>query len=451
MADSVNRFSWGDGDVIVFDRPYGSRMEESLYLMHVTGGAPEQLTRVDSARGEAIHTWPSLLPGGKAALFEIHHRNSDAPELAVVRLADRRVQRLGISGHNPRFAGGFLLFGDEDAVFAVPFDPVALRVTGPATRVLDGVTVKQGGATELAIAENGTLLYVSPSRVRRLFALDRHGRQTPLHLAPDAYSGPRVSSDGKRLAVAITRESGRDVWVGGLGADSLTQVTHDGVSDNPEWTGDGRLLWRRVEGRVPETWWQTKAGVRRLIERQASVVVSPTMTFAVSAGTWQSSGKPHGNTMIQQIALDSAGRPTNTVTLIRGAHPKISPDGKWVAFAATTPGMRDVFVRRLASPFDLHRISTGGATEPAWGADSRDLIYRAQGLFVAAKLAPGNLTVTRLDTLFADESWRRPVTASSDYDVSPDGKQIILMKSIGPDAQPTIVFDWVDELRRRLR
>jgi hypothetical protein len=44
-----------------------------------------------------------------------------------------------------------------------------------------------------------------------------------------------------------------------------------------------------------------------------------------------------------------------------------------------------------------------------------------------------------------------PRSRSNDYDVSPDGKQVILMKSIGPDAQRTIVFDWIDELRLRLK
>ena len=316
--------------------------EESLYLAHLAGGMTEPLTHVDTANGEAIHTWPARAAKPRSSKSVTKTRTLQSP--AAVRLSDRRVQRLGLTGHNPRFAGGFLLFGgDEDVVFAAPFDPVSPRLTGPPKRVLDGVTVKQGPATELAIAENGTLLYVSPSRARKLFALDRHGRQTPLHLAADAYSGPRVSPDGKRLAVAITKESGRNVWVGDLAGASA----HPGHARR----GERRsrvdrlrtlLLVTHGQSRQP-TWWQTSTGTQPFVGRQATVVMSPTMTFAIGAGAWQSGGKRHGNSMIEQIALDSAGRPTSTVTLIRGSHPKISPGREMARVRGDHPGIRDVF------------------------------------------------------------------------------------------------------------
>lgn len=455
MLDSVGRFSWGDGDIVLFDRPYGTGMEPSLYMAHLKWGTVERLTSIDTTKGDGLHTWPFVLPGGKSALFEIHSRGSDASELAAIRFDDRRVRRLGIFGHNPRFVDSFLLFSNDDGgVEAVSFDLSTLTARGSPVRVLDGVTTKSGGATEFAVAKNGTLLYLSPSRTRRLVVVDRAGRITPLPFRTDAYTSPRVSADGKRLAVAIAHGGMRDIWVGELGKHGLTQFTHDGSSDDPEWTSDGRLAWRRTEKTLSEFWWQTKAGPQRMTGPQKTVVVSPTLSFAIAAGTWKN-GVPHQHSILTRIALDSAGRPTASEEIGFGARPKISADGNWLAFVAPEPTVRDVCILRLSPPFDVHRVSTGGADDPVWGrrgGRGQELIYRARGRFIAASLDFGRtVTVTRTDTLFEDVYWSRPAPGIIDYDVTPDGKEFVLLKSTNADAEPTIVFNWADEVRVRLK
>ena len=82
---------------------------------------------------------------------------------------------------------GYLVYGRHDGqtLFAVPFDLESLDVTGDPVPVLEPVTVYDGGATQFAVAQNGTALYV-PSTVtgeRELVELGTDGSEQVLPIA----------------------------------------------------------------------------------------------------------------------------------------------------------------------------------------------------------------------------------------------------------------------------
>ena len=96
-----------------------------------------------------------------------------------------------------------------------------------------------------------------------------------------------------------------------------------------------------------------------------------------------------------------------------------------------------------------HQVSTNGGSEPAWSADGRSLFYRAGGRFIAASVAtePG-FAVLRRDTLFRDvylEGVER-----TNYDVTPDGKEFLLVRRGEDQQRAVLVFGWLDELRERM-
>ena len=63
--------SWGlDGYMYVKWQPNG----QGLSRVHATtGGEPEPITTIDTARGETGHLWPDVLPGGRGVLFTVEH------------------------------------------------------------------------------------------------------------------------------------------------------------------------------------------------------------------------------------------------------------------------------------------------------------------------------------------------------------------------------------------
>src|SRR5207302_1080653 len=111
----------------------------------------------DTARGERSHAFPTLLPGGKAAVFSIVKSGGASPELAALRLDDGTIVRLGVDGLGARYVStGHLVLGRADgSLLAVPFDARSLRVTGSAVVVQDNVSVSPAGFTQISVSSNG--------------------------------------------------------------------------------------------------------------------------------------------------------------------------------------------------------------------------------------------------------------------------------------------------------
>jgi hypothetical protein len=105
--------------------------------------------------------------------------------------------------------------------------------------------------------------------------------------------------------------------------------------------------------------------------------------------------------------------------------PRISPDGKWLAYTSDAGGRKDVFVRPFPNVDDgLWQVSNGGGTEPAWMADGRALAYRSgTDIMVASVTVDPTFSVGPPRMLFTT-----PAVANDDnryYAVSPDGQRFL--------------------------
>jgi Tol biopolymer transport system component len=458
IAENVANYSWGDGDVVVFAGVLAG-INAGLWRVSAAGGQPQRLTRPDSARREVAHYWPQLLPGGKAVLFEIRYGTSETDSLAVLRLADGRVTALDIQGSNPRFIPtGHLLFGRPDgSVTAVRFDPRSLRVTGPQVPVLENVPITpgaalgQGGGIAFALAGNGTLVYAQQGAEAQLVLVDRQGRIRSLRPDRGAYSDPRFSPDGKRLALAIVGAGGGpDIWIQDNAAGTLTRLTNDGRSDRPSWTPDGRrVAWRaKGDSSAFDIKWAPSdgSGVTDTLFRDGwSAAFAPS-----GKAVFTNTVRPVTASDIDVVSLDPT-RHRSTLVNTTGSEvaQRVSPDGQWLAFASTQSGRYEVFVRAVDGPAGQHQISTNGGQEPVWSPHGRELFFRVGTKLIAATIATSpNFAVVRRDTLF-DEVFRMGGN-SAGYDVSPDGQTFVMVKAVGGEAPPVIVLGWLDELRERM-
>lgn len=458
LADSVSRYSWGDGNVIVFEGTDG--IGGGLWLASAAGGTPPvRLTTVDTARGETRHTWPFVLPGGKSALFEIGSGPMGTDSLAAMRLADHKVVRLGLQGTNPRYVpSGHIIFARLDgSVFAVPFDARRLRLTGPAIRVLEGVIVKNGGAMELAIARNGTLVYVPASTERQVVLVDRKGTSRPLWPQIRSYLTPRFSPDGKRLAVVVGTPGHTDVWIYNMELGTSSRLTNDDRSDQPSWTPDGhRIAWRASYGTSSsDLKWQKWAGngtAETLLRDAGGGVLSPSGGFFIEKHNQY--GTPRagpGTAQVELVSLDSTRHRIALGPDMKQV--KISPDGRSLAYNLSSPiQMREVYVKAIPGSATGAQFSIGRGVEPVWGPSGQELFIRSHGKIVAVRIATvPEFAVVRRDTLFDDVYWSTPNNLwFADYDVSPDGKHFVFLKPSGGPPQPIVVIGWLDELRARM-
>jgi len=455
ISDNVGRYSWGDNGVIVLAQN-GDNFNSGLWRVSAAGGPQERLTQPDTARGETGHTWPEMLPGGKAVVFAVT-KGPLTGEVAAVDLETRKISRFGVSGINPRFVRtGHLLLGQPDGgVVAVPFDHRRLRVTGPAVTVVSGVLVKGGGAVELGVSRNGTLVYVEGETMSHLTLVDRSGAERPLSLNNDRASNPRFARDGNRIAFAHgPSNTVNDIWVHDLASGTTTRITSDGLSDRPEWTADGRrLAWRHraSTGAPSEMWWQPwdgsgKPEVLAGSERGFfNLAFSPTGSFFAAT-------KSDENADIYITPLDSlsVSRPA-VIGSGTKISPKVSPDGRWLAYVSSQTGGGAVFVSSTTGTGGRHQISVDGGREPLWDPGGRALYYRGNGYVMMASItASPNLVVARRDTVFRDNFVRARGRGAASYDVSPDGEQFLMLSGGDEPQKVIVVFGWLDELRERM-
>lgn len=102
-----------------------------------------------------------------------------------------------------------------------------------------------------------------------------------------------------------------------------------------------------------------------------------------------------GTLDIAVIALDANRAPQALIaTRAREDTPRISPDGRWLAFETDETGQAEIFVRPFPNlDGGRWRISTEGGLDPIWAADGRTLFYRGRsghhGGGAARRLAVG--------------------------------------------------------------
>ena len=225
-----------------------SSLETGLQRVSAAGGEPVTLTTPDRKSGEGDHLWPELLPGGEAVLFTISPAPG-VPRSARVAVLDLRAGtwRVLIDGgsHARYVPSGHLLYGVAGTLRAVAFNLQRLEVAEkPAVLVREGVMMTPQGAADIAVANNGLLVYVpgGPGGKHSVEVVDRQGRASALPgIVPDAYRDVMVSPNGERLALATTT----DVWTYDVRRAVLSQLTTDPAPDrSPLWTPDGdRIIY----------------------------------------------------------------------------------------------------------------------------------------------------------------------------------------------------------------
>jgi len=154
--------SWSRDGVIIFGSFGGGtwRVSES-------GGAPSPVTAIDVSRQEIGHSTPVWLPDRKHFLYV---RQSSLPENAGIYLGSLDAtpeQQPGtrlIRGYSPAYAPspdpsvGYVLFFDEGALKAQPFDLVRLQTAGGQMQVADHLSsIHDFGS--FGVSENGVLAY----------------------------------------------------------------------------------------------------------------------------------------------------------------------------------------------------------------------------------------------------------------------------------------------------
>jgi serine/threonine-protein kinase len=131
-------------------------------------------------------------------------------------------------------------------------------------------------------------------------------------------------------------------------------------------------------------------------------------------------------------------------------HARLSPDGRWVAYASTESGRFEVYVRSFPGPGPKWQISTEGGSNPRWSRSGRELFFRNADrmMSVDVEMKP-TFRAGRPQTLFEGHyyGW------DNDYDVAPDGTRFLMIKPDPEESGPAhvnVVLNWFEEVKRRV-
>ena len=448
--------SWGDQGNVVYAESFYS----PVWIVDADGGVPQQLTTLEP--DELGHWWPQLLPGDRAVLFTNY---APVPKIEAFSLGTGERRLLVGNGAFARYVPtGHLLFVRDRALMAAPFDPDRLEVLGSAVPVVEDVALNRTEAgSQYAISDTGSLVYLTATMgdpPKSLASVDRNGRAELLG-EPDLYHMPRVSADGRRLAVAI-RDSDNDIWILDLQRGSRSKVTKEtGGEMAPVWTPDGTELMFAYEGTPNFTIARTAADgsgdlepLQGLGEHQVDAVPSSLardgeiLAYAVVEIESQD---------IWTVGLDGESEPKPFLATESGEEvPAFSPDGRWIAYQSNESGRFEVYVLPYPEQGPRITVSTEGGVEPVWSPDGRELFYRPldeNGLMSAKVVATESQLFDVPKRLFDGHYDRHRFSTPSlrNYDVMPDGEHFIMIRP-ADTSRPRmhVVLNWFEELQQRV-
>jgi eukaryotic-like serine/threonine-protein kinase len=460
-APSGRGGTWNRNGVILFVPSTGDR----VHRVAASGGASSPVTQIDARTGEFGHTWPFFLPDGRHFLYVSYAaratRPEDASSVFLVSLDSNERRLLFHARSNvayaPLSAGasqGHLLYWQAGALLARPFDADGLRFTGEAFPVAEQVRFfGASGAAIFSVSENGVLAYQSSphGELSQLLWFDRSGKQLEAVGPAADYYHPRLSHDGRRVAVSIIdpQTAYSDIWIHDLGRRVSTRLTFGpGVNIFPIWSPDDERVVFASNRKGPLDLYQRRASGTGQDEPLLSS--STTSRFPTD---W--SGKT--GLIAFYTALPAADIWTLSVaerkatpflaTLFNEGSPQFSPDGRWMAYASAESGTVEVFVQTFPASGGKWQISTAGGSHPRWRRDGKELYFiAADSTLMAVEIATGSgFAAGTPKPLFRTQI--KLLDIGFQYDVSPDGNRF-LINTLEEDKQASsisVVQNWMGE------
>ncbi len=446
---------------------------QGIFRVSENGGKPELLVKAGS--GEIAQAG-QILPGGETMLFTTAPSNDqwDQGKIFVQSLKPGSPRKLVIDGgSDARYVStGHIVYAVSGSLFTVPFDLKRLQVTGGQAPILEGVRRGAGsGSAQFGFSNNGSLIYVpGPVRAegegvgRTLAFLDRNAGLERLKMPPKAYSYPRLSPDGKRVAVSTDADKDANVWIIELGGNTAPrQLTLGGANRYPVWSADGQSVAFQSDREGDLGIFVQKADGSGTAER----LTKPEKGIEHIPDSWSPDGKKLSYTAVNgresSVFIFSLQDKQSSVFAQKAgkllARSAFSPDGRWLAYQSNETGRNEVFVQPFPATGAKYPIVEGG--HPFWSPDGRELVYNPGPGMI------GVVTITTRPTFSFGQGTllpggtsglqsKNPVAEPRVWDFAPDGKRLLGVTAPLIDTAPAglaqiqVVLNWFTELQQRV-
>lgn len=433
--------TWSSDDTILF-----ALWPSGLYSVPASGdGRAETVARLDRDARDIAFAWPQFLPDGRHFLYQIVSLDPARSGAYVGSLDANESVRLIAGNSAATFAApGHVLYVENDILIAAEFDAERLELTGRASVLARDVSPPLLGVDNVVSAAAGLLAFQHGVKKPNLAWFDREGQNVGALPLPTTLFNPRLSPDQSRLVATSAVTSNPGLWLAHLTKPEVARLETDAIA--PLWAPDGRriaftardgfdLFVRDIDG----------AEAPRLLISDATIKL---------LGDWSPNGAEFVYTRIDGDASfdlwiaradDGSARPL-LATPANEMQARISPDGRWLAYASDESGALEVYVQRYPELGDKRQISVGGGGQPQWRADQRELFYLSTDRAITAVPidASVGLAFGPPRPLFRAAVAGNPADARELYAAAADGSKFLLDGPVdeAPDRPITVIVDW---------
>jgi serine/threonine protein kinase len=448
--------TWSRDGTIVF----APAANDVLYRIASTGGMATPVTRFDSSRKENSHRFPSFLPDGRHFLYTTRSEDQAYWGISIASLdaPDGKPVVDGTQWSAQFVPSGHILLVRDSTLMAQPFDVTKAVVTGDAKALAENVGTTTTAYGAFSASQTGVLVHAAPIELPgELRWFDRTGAAVGLAAPAAEYIDFELSPD--EGAVAMSRVEPEvntaDIWVLDLARKISTRFTNDPLQEaSVLWSPDGRVLVFRSNRQGTTAMYERRSGgteaEQQILKAGTNLIPSHwsadakfivyTNTNSITAGfdiwVWPTSGdtKP-------ALAVRT---PANAM------HGRLSPDGKWLAYASDESGEMHVYVQPFPGTGEKRQISSEGGSEPRWRRDGRELFYLSSSHSLMSVSIPGgnafNAGVPQ--ALFQA---RVPLSGNpyrTNYTVTRDGQRFLVNARVDDAPMPiTVTLNWPTLLR----
>jgi len=384
LAEPVSAWSstWTpDGESVIFTRP-----DRKLYKVPTRGGNAELWLEPENEGMHAIAPVFFSPESGSDKFLYAEDSGSVAGRLITFDRATGERETL-IEGRLPLYhASGHIIYESVDSggsslgIWAIPFSIESMRATGNPFPI-------DANGRDPTVSLNGTMVYLEgppEKQWEQLVWRDRGGSLLGTIGEPqESITYPHLSPDGRKVAVTGVENGNQDIWIHEVARPVKTNFTTDAAVDILSiWSpsgdelafssgreGDRTIYVKRTDGSDEPTVIAQNAEVRQWPSDWSAdariLLFFRTEVGAAGGNLWHLERQE--NAQYKEVPL--------LQTPARERIPKLSPDGRLVAYRSNRTGRDEVFVCTFPECRDQQRVSENGGSQPRWSKNGKELVY----------------------------------------------------------------------------